>query len=498
MKLINIQTDGIIGRRGPQDVEITGACSDSREVRNGWLFCAMKGARMDGHAFISQALKNGASAIAAEDISQVPNDVPCIQITDAYRTLGLIAEAIAEKPADSFPLIAVTGTNGKTTTAYLLRDILKHANAKPAMIGTVEYDIASGKPLEADRTTPTPFQLQSLFSQIKANGASHTVIEASSHSLEQGRLGTAKCKIAIFTNLTQDHLDYHINMENYYQAKKLLFTKYLADGGKCIINADDPSGARLVQELKDKEVLAFSFENSPFANVLIKDIEITQSGSSFTLILPKKSSASNDETPEAWKIKTPLTGNYNAANTAGAAIAAYALGVSKETVISSLAQAQGAPGRLQSVPVPGNTFSIFVDYAHTDDALKNVLSNLKRLPHNRLIVVFGCGGDRDRKKRPLMGRVANNLADIVYVTSDNPRTENPDDIIREILTGFPESASPIAIADRRTAIKTAIANAKPQDIILIAGKGHEDYQEINGVKHHFNDAEVAAESLCVE
>ena len=484
--ICNAIADNIIESHGDLDKDITGATSDSRAISSGYLFCAMKGAKMDGHDFIEAALAKGASAILAEHSCNLPDDIPCVIVKKPYQVLGMVAETIAGKPAADLKLIAVTGTNGKTTTAYLMRSILKACGKTTGMIGTVEYDLGNDMKIEADRTTPTPFALQELFSKIRDNSAEFTVIEASSHALEQGRLGSAMCDIAIFTNLTQDHLDYHISMDNYFEAKKLLFSKHLKSGGTAVINADDHYGSRLASDIAGNRVLAFSFKDAPCANVKIQDISFGANGSSFKVVFPDGSE---------WLATTLLPGTYNAANVAGALCAAYALNLPKDTVLPAIASSHGAPGRMQPVSVPRQDFAVYVDYAHTDDALKNVLTALKALPHNKLCAVFGCGGDRDRTKRPLMGKAAAELADRLFVTSDNPRTEHPDDIIREILNGIPYNAPYQAIADRKTAIFEAIASAQPGDIVLIAGKGHEDYQEINGVKHHFNDCETALEAL---
>ena len=489
MKLSNICnaiTDNILECHGNLDTNITGASSDSRAIQAGYLFCAMKGAKLDGHDFIEAALAKGAGAVLAEHKCNLPDTIPYIIIKNPYQVLGMVAETIAEKPADNLRLIAVTGTNGKTTTAYLIRSLLKACGKTTGMIGTVEYDLGNGTKINADRTTPTPFALQELFSAIRDNSAEFTVMETSSHALEQGRLGSAQCDIAIFTNLTQDHLDYHVNMDNYFAAKKLLFSKHLKRGGTAIVNVDDLHGVELASSIKDRALLAFSFKDAPCANVKLKDLSLEPNGSSFKMYFPNG---------EEWDTTTVLPGNYNAENVAGALCAAYALGLPKEIVLSNISSSRGAPGRMQPVTIPGQDFAVYVDYAHTDDALRNVLSSLRSLPHNRLLAVFGCGGDRDRTKRPLMGKAAAELADILYVTSDNPRTEAPDDIIREILNGIPYATPYQAITDRKAAIFEAIASAQSGDIILIAGKGHEDYQEINGVKHHFNDSEIALEAL---
>ncbi|MBR0459277.1 MAG: UDP-N-acetylmuramoyl-L-alanyl-D-glutamate--2,6-diaminopimelate ligase [Victivallales bacterium] len=480
----------IVAHGGATDVRLWGASADSRTVRPGWLFCAMKGEHLDGHDFIPQALSNGAAAILLERPVPLPAHIPWLQVHNAYRAIGLVAELFAGKPAEKLHITAVTGTNGKTTTAWLLRELLRADGRNTGLVGTIEYDLGKRERLPADRTTPTPFFLQELFSRMRRNGVTDVALEASSHALEQGRLGTAKCTAAIFTNLTEDHLDYHKTMEQYYQAKKLLFTRHLAPNAPAILNCDDPTARRLVQELQGTgNLLRFAFReqlDSSTPTVHCSNLQLTPAETSFSLRFPDG---------QQWNLHTPMPGFYNASNVAGAAIAAWTLKIPQETVERVLAACYGAPGRLQPVPVPGNRFAVFVDYAHTDDALSNVLSTLQSLPHNRILTVFGCGGDRDRTKRPKMGAAAAKLSDVLYVTSDNPRTEDPNDIIREILPGIPGNTTHFTIPDRRTAIRQAIADAQTGDILLVAGKGHEDYQEIQGLKHHFNDAEEIAKAL---
>ncbi len=486
MKLKELTTyiqDYVVRSYGNLDVEINYACSDSRQVRPGALFCAMKGAKLDGHNYIQDAIARGAVAILAEH--EVAALVPCIIIQNAYHALGAVAEYMEGKPTDNLKLVAVTGTNGKTTTAFFMREILTACHHRCGMVGTVIYDVADGSPKTADRTTPTPFELQSLFAEMRKNHAEYASIEVSSHALHQRRLGSAKCAAAIFTNLTQDHLDYHGDMENYYQAKKLLFTQHLQPGAPIVLNGDDAYGTRFARELAGSNLYVYSFKGNE-ANVKAENLQLSSYGSTFDLHLPDG---------DTWHVATRLPGAYNAANAAGAALAAYALGLPKAVVLEALAASQGAPGRMQPIHVPDNRFAVYVDYAHTDDALRNALGCLKELPHNRLIALFGCGGDRDRTKRPKMGAAAAQLADVVIVTSDNPRTEAPEAIIQEILPGIPQGTNCLTIPDRREAIRHAIAHAQPGDIILIAGKGHEDYQEINGVKHHFNDCEEAQAAI---
>ena len=481
--------NNIVSVSGETDsVEITTATPNSREVTKGALFCAMKGARLDGHDFIPEAIAKGAAAILAEHKTDaIPPNFPLILVSDAYHAFGEVAEAISDAPANAFRTIAVTGTNGKTTTTYLLRAILKKAKYTTGMIGTVEYDMGVEPTLPADRTTPTPFQLQELFKRMKANHVDFNVMEISSHALAQGRLGHLKADAAIFTNLTQDHLDYHHTMEEYYQAKKILFVENLKQNAPVVINIDDAYGARLAQELQGGNIFSISAQNNPNASCKIDDLRLSANGTDFSL---------NFSDGEKWAdLHTPLPGEYNAMNATEAIATAKALGISEKIIRTAIAECKGAPGRLQAVTLPESPFQIYIDYAHTDDALKNVLSLLKKLPHNRLTVVFGCGGDRDRTKRPKMAQAAALYADSIYVTSDNPRTESPEAIIQDILAGFPPTAKPVSIADRKAAIKAAIQNAQQGDIILVAGKGHEDYQEINGVKHHFNDAEACMKMI---
>ena len=499
--LLNI-LDGhhlLIAYGGPLNVPLTGASPDSRQIHPGNLFCAMKGARQDGHLFIPDALAKGAVAVLVEHPVSLPFGVAWLQVRNAYEAFGLVAEAVAGKPADGLKLLAVTGTNGKTTTAYLLRAILRKAGHSTGMIGTVEYDLGGradageGKDgrivLPADRTTPTPFLLQELFARMADNHVEYAVLEASSHALAQRRLGTATCVGAVFTNLTEDHLDYHRTMDEYYEAKKLLFTRHLAKGAPIVINCDDPYGRRLSQELRtDRQTLGFSFLEDALADVQASVTSQSANGTAFTLHFPDG---------QRWELFTPLPGRYNAQNVAGAAVLAWALGIPSADVCQTVRECPGAPGRLQAIPIPGQRFAAFVDYAHTDDALTNVLTTLRNLPHHRLLVVFGCGGDRDRAKRPKMGHAAAQLADRLFVTSDNPRTEQPEAIISEILPGIPAGTDYVAIPDRREAIRQAMREATAGDILLVAGKGHEDYQEINGVKHHFNDAEEIASAVAL-
>ncbi len=483
--LINALGKRVISFGGPLTTVMHGATSDSRQVQPGMLFCAMKGARLDGHDFIDSAVSRGAGAVLMEKCHDLPEGMPWIQVVEPYQAFGIVAELFAGKPAENLDILAVTGTNGKTTTACLLREIWRKAGRNTGMIGTVEYDLCGDKPVQADRTTPTPFELQQLFAVLKSNGGDSAAMEFSSHALEQRRPGTMKCAAAVFTNLTQDHLDYHVTMENYYQAKKLLFTDFLRDGAPAIVNCDDEWGARLASELRERcNVAAYSFLKDD-CKYRFSIRSMNASGTEMEMRCGE----------EVFVLTTPLVGSYNAYNAAGAAVCAHVMGI--PGFGEALAVCKGAPGRLEAVPGAGRKFSVFVDYAHTDDALRNVLGTLRKLKGDggRLISVFGCGGDRDRTKRPLMAQAAAEISDMVFVTSDNPRTENPEDIISDILAGMPDGANFRAVMDRASAIEAAIRSAGEGDIVLIAGKGHEDYQEINGVKHPFDDRIIAAEIM---
>jgi UDP-N-acetylmuramoyl-L-alanyl-D-glutamate--2,6-diaminopimelate ligase len=462
--------------RGDDQILIAGAASDSRDVRPGWLFCAIPGAREDGAKYVPSALGQGASCILAERPLAVPAGVATILVSDAYAAAGRIAEVAAGHPAERLRVLGITGTNGKTTCAFLLRQILRAAGRKPAMIGTVEYDLC-GAPIPADRTTPTPFRLQALIGQAVQNRASDLLLEVSSHALAQLRLGQMPVSGALFTNLTGDHLDYHLTFEDYYAAKRLLFTECLADHAPAVINIEDDHGARLHAELvAEKRVRPISVGEAGGAEARIVDVRTGLDGSAFTLALP-------DRAP---RLHSPLIGKHNVENLAGAATLAWALGVPTPTIQEACQDCTGAPGRLEAVTAPQG-FAVYVDYAHTDDALENVLKALRQLSPKRILVVFGCGGDRDTTKRARMGEVAARLADRVIVTSDNPRTEDPETILDDIESGIPAACLRTRLADRRAAIRAAVAEAQAGDVVLVAGKGHEEYQEIHGNKLPFSD-----------
>ena len=454
--------------------EILGATNDSRKVRPGWLFVAVSGSLDDGHRYLEQALAAGAVAVVSEKKLELPLGIAGIRVSDAYAAAAGAAEVMYDFPAQKLELIGITGTNGKTTTAFLLREIFSRVDGKVGMIGTVGYDCGGTWEL-ASRTTPDPFVLQSLFARMVKNGCRRALLEVSSHALAQKRLGNSRFKGVIFTNLSGDHLDYHETMENYYLAKRILFKDLLVADALIVINGDDRYGRRLKSELADCQVVAWGRLHRD----LDYHLRIVREG-----LFGQVCQLTGSNGAKRWR--APLIGRYNAENMAAAALLARGLGVAWNEIIAVLSATTGVPGRLQAFTFPNQSLAL-VDYAHTDDALLKVLQTLVHLPHRRLLVVFGCGGDRDRDKRPRMGRVAATYADHIIVTNDNPRNEDPQAIAAGIVSGITQDESYEVILDRRQAIETAVEMMGNQDILLLAGKGHEDYQEIAGTKVFFDD-----------
>lgn len=465
-----------------RDLEIAGVSNNSREIGKGFIFCAIRGAKNDGRRYIANALENGAAAIVSDDpLLSIPDTIPHLITDNAYHAWGMLCQTYAGFPGNTMHLHAVTGTNGKTTTAFLLRNLIQRTlHAKCGLISTVEYDCGAGSPaVESVRTTPDAMAFQKIMKTMAENGCTHVVLEASSHGLHQKRMGSAKFDTAVFTNLTGDHLDYHHTMEAYYQAKKTLFSDQLSEKGHAIVNIDDPWGARLAEELRREGKNTVTLSARSAADCRITSLSIADSGSVFQLEWMGKT----------FKLRTNLIGLHNLYNLGSAAAAALAMGIPAEELVEHLSEEVSVPGRLEMIALP-NGASAFVDYAHTDDALERVLSALRPLCRGRLICVFGCGGDRDRTKRPRMAEVCGRLSDLPIITSDNPRTEKPEDIIEEAASGMPSGKEFLKITDRKSAIEKAVALSRPGDLILIAGKGHENYQEINGVRHHFDDREI--------
>jgi len=463
------------------DAEVADVQIDSRRCGPDSCFVAIRGAAEDGHKYIPAALAAGASAVVCEDPSAAGASGACAVVDDARAAAGPLAQAIRAWPVRQLAAIGITGTNGKTTVAHLISAVLVEAGLRPARLGTITYETGV-RTVQASTTTPGPVELAEMTAEMVSSGRTHLVMEVSSHALDQGRTGGLDFAVGVFTNLTGDHLDYHETMEQYLAAKRRLFEQ-LGPDATAVINRDDPAGEVIAAATRGRVIL-YGLDGSAELAGRIEASDVT--GARFTLSCGEASVA----------VATPLIGRHNVANCLAAAGACVAVGVDLPTIASALAKVRWVPGRLQ--PVPGDApFRVFVDYAHTDDALANVLGSLRPLTRGRLVVVFGCGGDRDRTKRPRMAAVAGRLADRVVVTSDNPRSETPESIIAQIVTGLdqPGLAKTTVEPDRRAAIGLAVDEAGPGDVVLIAGKGHEDYQEIAGRRTHFDDAEVAGQCL---
>lgn len=467
------------GLGGPARGRVT---NDSRKVLPGDIFVAIPGSRFDAHDFIDQAINARAQVIVHErNLKHYQEKTTYIQVTDAGRAYSRLVRAFYDCPDERVKLIGVTGTNGKTTTSFLVEHIFRNAGEPCGLISTVEY--RDGKIVTpATHTTPDAGVLFPLLAEMRRNGMRAAAMELSSHALWQGRVDGAKFRTTIFTNLTGEHLDYHGDMEHYYQAKKLFFTRLMAVDGTAVINIDDGYGRRLAREISTRNILTFGKNSAADWN--LTDIELGADGSRFRL----------QSENEAFDVATNLIGEHNVHNLAGAILAALDYGLTPAQIDRALSRPIRVPGRLEKF-MAENGAAFYVDYAHTDDALANVLSILRKIAKGRLITVFGAGGNRDRTKRPRMGRKAAEFADLLIVTSDNPRNENPEAIIREIVAGIPEGTAYETEPDRRKAIRRAVELAGPGDVVLIAGKGHENYQEIAGKRYHLDDREVLKDLL---
>jgi UDP-N-acetylmuramoyl-L-alanyl-D-glutamate--2,6-diaminopimelate ligase len=472
-----------ISLSGVPNVEVAGVREDSRLVRPGDLFVARAGTKSDGAQFVADAKARGAVAV----VSQTPllkssSPLPQVVVPDAGAAASILANLFHGSPAEKVRVLAVTGTNGKTTTTYLIRHLLAKINTRCGMIGTVEIDDGRTR-REATMTTPAACDIAELLAAMRDKGCRACAIETSSHALDQGRVAGVTFAGAAFTNLTGDHLDYHKTMESYAAAKAKLFAS-LHTSAVAVVNAADKWSAKMVENCHGR-VLQFGFGKT--ADYAARDVSYSAQGTQFVLHTPDGRA----------EVSMPLVGKHNVENAlAAAALVGEVCGVSVHQLALGLRDAHGAPGRLQAVRA-GQPFAVLVDYAHTDDALDNVLSALKPLTKGKLRVLFGCGGDRDRTKRPRMAKTAEKWADAVYVTSDNPRTEDPRAILNEIASGFsPEGVRKTVVEiDRRRAIEAILADAEPNDVVLIAGKGHENYQIIGTEKHHFDDVEEASRVL---
>ena len=492
------------------DVDITSVVADSRQCGAGACFIAVRGPQADGHAFIASAVTAGASAVVCEDVSTVPAGVPCAVLKDTARALGPLAQTMLDWPARKLVNIGVTGTKGKSTITYLVRAMLTAAGHKAALVGTISYETGS-RSLVANNTTPGPVELASMMAEMIAAGNTHLVMEVSSHALDQGRVAGVDYAAAVFTNLTGEHLDYHKTMDRYLAAKRILFEN-LKPGAVAVINVDDPAGAAMADAARKAgaRVITCGIDNPCDLRARIE--HGSEKGSELTItkgamlpsseacpggsIVARHASEDGSMAPTETKVFLPLIGRHNVYNALGAAGACAGLGVDWATITRQLGETIRVPGRLERVPVAA-PYEVFVDYAHTDDAMKNVLSAVRPMTRGKLIALFGCGGDRDPFKRPRMARVAEELADLVVITSDNPRTEKPEAIIEQILAGLsPKGRSKARVeSNRRAAIRLAISLAEGGDVVVLAGKGHEDYQIIGKQKFHFDDVEEAAAAM---
>src|SRR5216110_3224069 len=469
---------------GTLDRTVESIAYDSRRVQRNGLFVALRGETANGHEFIGAAIEKGASVIVTEREEQHPR-VTCIVVENTRTALADLSANFYGHPARKLKLAAVTGTNGKTTTTFLIKHICEKAGLRCGLIGTVHYEIGE-RILPAIRTTPESLDLQELLAQIVNAGCRAAAMEVSSHALAQNRTRGLEWNVAVFTNLTQDHLDFHGTMENYFEAKASLFTGLAGQKQKtkpiAIVNIDDRCGQQVLDRI-DKSVSVVTYGMGMRADFRASNYRAEFTGTSYQL----------DAHGKSYLVRLPLIGRFNVTNSIAALAAADALGINLRTAVLGLAKAPQVPGRLELVPAK-RQFQVFVDYAHTPDALGNVLKTLRELEPHRLIAVFGCGGNRDRQKRPLMAEIVDRHADYAIITSDNPRKENPDTIIAEIEKGL-RSTHYEKIVDRTQAINRAIELARPRDIVLIAGKGHENYQEFADHTIPFDDIQVARRAI---
>ncbi|PWU10495.1 MAG: UDP-N-acetylmuramoyl-L-alanyl-D-glutamate--2,6-diaminopimelate ligase [Verrucomicrobia bacterium] len=461
------------------DPEVTSLAYDSRQVTCGGLFFALEGEKSDGNRFISNAVENGAVAIVSQS-RELKSLLPVAKVENARIAMADIAAAFYSQPSRSLKVAAVTGTNGKTTTAFLIRHLCSNARLPCGLIGTVLYDTGSGMQ-KAIRTTPEAPEVQEMLAQMRDNGLRACVLEASSHASISHRLHAIEFDTFVFTNLTQDHLDFHSTFDAYFNAKAAFFERLPAQtkNAKAIINTDDRYGHLLMERLRDR-IPVIRYGVGANADFRASDVRFNSTGTTYQLKARNKS----------YFVRLPLIGLFNVYNSLAALATASSLGLELRAAVAGLATSPQVPGRMERVAVK-RSFQVFVDYAHTEDALRNALHTLKQLNPSRLIVVFGCGGNRDRTKRPAMARAAEELADWTILTSDNPRKEDPAAIIADATKGFSYSRHE-SIIERENAIRHAVALAKSGDILLIAGKGHEKYQEFADSQIPFDDVAVAA------
>ena len=472
-----LQQRGLLVTAASDAADINGITDDSRAVRQGDLYCAWRGTTRDSHDFLAGAVQNGANAVLVERaVDGVA--VPQVIVKDGRRAAAIAANVVFGKPAERLVVTGVTGTNGKTTTAWIMRHLLS-ARYSAALIGTLGIFLPDGNPLQAESlTTPGPVELARVLSQLVQRGVTAISMEVSSHALDQGRVHALRFDAAVFTNLTRDHLDYHGTLEAYLEAKKS-FVELLRAHGTAIINADDPAWQGLEQ--RAKRSLRFGIARDD-ADVGAEDVDFRADGTRFVLTHGGARA----------HVDLPLLGDYNVQNALGAAAACLSLGYSLDDVAGLLSSVPQVPGRLEKIHT--DNFTVLRDYAHTPDALERVLHTLRDVVTGRIIAVFGAGGDRDKGKRPEMGEIAQRLADVAIVTSDNPRTESPEAIIDDIVTGM-KAGEYARIVNRREAIAEALRSARRGDVVLLAGKGHETYQIVGSQKLDFDERAIVAELM---
>ena len=471
----------VIEIAGDADIEISGLAYDSRQVRDGFLFFATRGFTADGHGFAPYAVQAGAAAVVVERPLELEPHVVQARVADARAAMAHAAVRFYGDPTDDLDVVGITGTNGKTTTAFLVRHILERQGIRTGLLGTVQR-VVGGQVEPVERTTPEAIDLQATFRRMVDGGDRACSMEISSHALTLNRADGIRFDVAAFTNLTQDHLDFHSDMEDYFQAKRRLFVGHRARTS--VVNFDDEYGARLIAEL---DCITYSAAGDARAELRARELSFDATGARFVLAAPE------GELP----VTLPLPGRFNVENALCALACARALGIELADAVAVLADAERVPGRFEPID-EGQPFAVLVDYAHTPDSLDNVLGSARQItPEGRLICVFGCGGDRDRDKRPLMGEIAGRLSDVAVVTSDNPRSEDPLSIIEEIRQGMGDAVAEVEVEpDRRAAIALALGRADRGDTVVIAGKGHEQGQEFeHGRKIPFDDREVAREEL---
>ncbi|MDP8244669.1 MAG: UDP-N-acetylmuramoyl-L-alanyl-D-glutamate--2,6-diaminopimelate ligase [Candidatus Hinthialibacter antarcticus] len=469
----------VLDVRGDLPMTVDGLVCDSRLVKPGDAFVALRGDASDGHRFLADVAGRNAGVAVVEEYCDAV--MPQVRVADSLASLPVLAANYYRHPAKQLNLFGVTGSNGKTTTTYLLEQIYQSMGEPIAVIGTIEYRYQDFHQ-DAQTTTPLPHEMQRVLREIADRGCARAAMEVSSHGLALHRVDGLQFHTAVFTNLSQDHLDFHHTMDDYRETKKRLFSEFLASDGTAVLNLDDETGRRFSDELKSIKQLNIAIERP--AEIQALDLEIRLEGTRFTLRFPDGS----------FDLLTPLQGRHNVYNILCAVAAAYSQGVGSAHLAQCVEKLCAAPGRLEQVESAIGAL-VVVDYSHTPDALEKCLETLNAVPHQRILTVFGCGGDRDKTKRPQMGATALRMSDKAFVTSDNPRTEDPQAILNDIVAGMTGEGESIVIADRDQAIRAAVEELQPGDILLIAGKGHETYQILGREKIHFDDRETARKHL---